>query len=55
MQKAPKDRDKYDKDLIAVDERVNITYLVYTGALLKIFPFDDDGWSSLDIREFGKI
>ena len=44
MQKAPKDRDKYDKDLIAVDGRVNITYLVYTGALLKIFPFDDDGW-----------
>jgi cytochrome c-type biogenesis protein CcsB len=41
VQKAPKDRNKYDKDLISVDERVNITYMIYTGQLLKIFPFGE--------------
>lgn len=36
------DRSKYDKDLMAVDERVNISYMVYTGSMLKIFPDPTD-------------
>lgn len=36
------DRSKYDKDLMAVDERVNISYMVYTGSMLKIFPDSAD-------------
>lgn len=32
------ERSKFDNDIIAVDERVNIAYYVYTGELLKIFP-----------------
>ena len=43
--KAPKNRDKFDKDIIKIDERVNISYMVYTGQLFKIFPFDGEiGW-----------
>lgn len=34
----PAERSKFDNDVIAVDERVNISYLVYTGDLLKILP-----------------
>lgn len=36
--KKPAERSKFDNDVIAVDERVNISYLVYTGGLLKILP-----------------
>ncbi|HMM11249.1 MAG TPA: c-type cytochrome biogenesis protein CcsB [Bacteroidales bacterium] len=34
----PAERSKFDNDIIAVDERVNIAYYVYTGELLKVFP-----------------
>ncbi|MBK9290144.1 MAG: cytochrome c biogenesis protein CcsA [Bacteroidetes bacterium] len=34
----PAERSKFDNDVIAVDERVNIAYYVYTGELLKVFP-----------------
>lgn len=34
----PAERSKFDNDVIAVDERVNISYLVYTGDLLKVLP-----------------
>jgi len=34
----PIDRNKFDKDVLKVDERVNVLYYVYTGALFKIFP-----------------
>ncbi len=34
----PSERSKFDNDVIAVDERVNIAYLVFTGELLRIFP-----------------
>jgi cytochrome c-type biogenesis protein CcsB len=40
--KKPALRNKYDKELIYVDERVNVCYLVYNGNLLKIFPIPDD-------------
>jgi cytochrome c-type biogenesis protein CcsB len=36
--KKPAERSKFDNDVIKVDERVNISYLVYTGDLLKILP-----------------
>jgi cytochrome c-type biogenesis protein CcsB len=36
--KKPAERSKFDNDVIAVDERVNISYMVYTGDLLKVLP-----------------
>lgn len=36
--KKPSERSKFDNDVIAVDERVNIAYMVYTGELLRILP-----------------
>ena len=36
--KKPSQRSSFDKDLIKVDERVNIVYMVYTGNFLNIFP-----------------
>jgi cytochrome c-type biogenesis protein CcsB len=40
--KKPAARNSFDKDVIKVDERVNICYMVYTGSLLRIFPKPDD-------------
>ena len=40
--KPPIDRNKFDKDVLKVDERLNVLYYVYTGALFKIFPKIDD-------------
>ena len=40
--KAPKDRNKFDKEMIKVDERVNVAYMVYTGSILKIWPKPND-------------
>ncbi len=40
--KKPALRDRFDKEIIKVDERLNICYLVYTGDLLRIFPQIDD-------------
>ncbi|WP_104751124.1 cytochrome c biogenesis protein CcsA [Helicobacter salomonis] len=37
-QKAPKDRDEFDKDVLRVDERVNWIYTIFSGAILKVFP-----------------
>lgn len=36
--KKPAYRSKFDNELIRVDERLNICYLVYTGALYRFFP-----------------
>ena len=47
--KAPAERDKADKAIIKVDERVNICYGLFTGRFLKIFPVKDstiDKWLS---------
>ncbi len=38
----PVERSKYDKELVKVDERVNIAYMVYTGSIIKIFPTPND-------------
>lgn len=40
--KKPAMRSAFDKDIIKVDERVNICYTIYTGGFLKIFPLKDD-------------
>ena len=40
--KLPKNRDQYDKDLIKVDERVNICFAVYGGGIFRFFPLPND-------------
>ncbi len=40
--KKPAYRNKFDTELIKVDERVNVCYMAYTAGLLKIFPKADD-------------
>ena len=40
--KKPALRNMFDKELIYVDERVNVCYMVYNGSLLKIFPIPND-------------
>jgi len=46
--KAPGQRTKYDKEIMKVDERVNIVYMIYSGGFLKIFPLRDGthNWGS---------
>jgi len=41
-QKVPSARGTYDRDLIQVDERLNITFMSYRGVLLTIFPLPND-------------
>lgn len=41
-QKRPVDRNKFDQDIMKVDERLNVSYLVYSGSLLKMFPAKGD-------------
>lgn len=40
--KAPIDKDNFDKELIKLDERVNIMNMVYSGSLLKVIPIPQD-------------
>ncbi|MCK4441971.1 MAG: cytochrome c biogenesis protein ResB, partial [Sulfurovaceae bacterium] len=40
--KKPLDKTQYDKELIKIDERLNIAYMVYTGSLLQIYPIPHD-------------
>jgi len=40
--KKPSMQNKFDKDVIQVDERVNIYYMLYTGGFLSIFPIQDE-------------
>ncbi len=42
VRKEAKHRDKFDKAVLKVDERVNICYMVYTGSLIKIWPKPND-------------
>lgn len=42
--KKPSMRDKFDKDVLSVDERINVAYLIYTAQSLRIIPdFKEDG------------
>ncbi|WP_200762557.1 cytochrome c biogenesis protein CcsA [Nitrosophilus alvini] len=40
--KRPGERDKFDKEVIKVDERLNIAYMVYSGEFMKVFPLKGD-------------
>lgn len=40
--KQPKYRNKLDKAILKIDERVNVSYMVYTGALIKMWPKKND-------------
>jgi len=40
--KKPLEKTKYDKELLKIDERVNVSYMVYQGTLLRIFPKPND-------------
>jgi len=42
VRKQPKERDLFDKAILKVDERVNISYSVYSGNLMKIWPKPND-------------
>ncbi|MCK4921250.1 MAG: cytochrome c biogenesis protein ResB, partial [Bacteroidales bacterium] len=49
FRKEPSTLTKFDKEIIKVDERVNICYMVYNGSMMKIFPeqgSDNDKWLS---------
>lgn len=41
-EKKPAERSQFDKDLMKVDERINISFMIYRGDLLKIFPVPND-------------
>jgi len=41
-QKKPNNRNKFDKEVINVDERVNICFQVYNGGFLNVFPDKED-------------
>ena len=40
--KQPQNRNKFDEDVIAVDERVNLCYLIFSGGVLRLFPLAND-------------
>jgi len=42
VRKEAKHRDMLDKEILKIDERVNIAYSVYTGALMKMWPKPND-------------
>ena len=47
--KKPALRNMFDKELIYVDERVNVSYMAYSGSLLKFFPIPNhpnNNWAS---------
>jgi len=46
--KSPAERNKTDKELMKVDERLNIIYMIYKGDFLKLFPLRDgtNSWGS---------
>ncbi len=40
--KRPAEQTQYDKDVLAVDERINICYMIYEGSVLRLFPKAND-------------
>jgi cytochrome c-type biogenesis protein CcsB len=46
--KAPGERSKMDKEMMKIDERVNIVYMIYKGDFMKLFPLKDGthSWAS---------
>jgi|WetSurMetagenome_2_1015567.scaffolds.fasta_scaffold02437_2 cytochrome c-type biogenesis protein CcsB len=49
--KAPGERSKLDKEIMKIDERVNIVYMIYKGDFLKLFPLKDGtlDWGSPEV------
>jgi cytochrome c-type biogenesis protein CcsB len=47
-EKSPGERNKFDKEVMKVDERVNIIYMIYKGDFMKVFPLKDGtmNWGS---------
>ena len=39
--KAPAERSKTDKEMMKIDERVNIVYMIFKGEFMKLFPLKD--------------
>ncbi|MGE0560806.1 MAG: c-type cytochrome biogenesis protein CcsB [Flavobacteriales bacterium] len=54
--KKPAERTKYDKEVIAVDERANVCFMVFQGAMLRVFPKagdENNTWfTSMDYQQF---
>ena len=53
--KKASDRSKFDNDILAVDERVNIAYLIYSGRMLSMFPDPesiDHNWYPVNASPF---
>lgn len=54
--KKPSEQSKYDKEVLKVDERTNICYMIYQGSLLRIFPKakdENNTWfTQNDYKEF---
>ncbi len=42
VRKEAKYRDQIDKEVLRIDERVNVSYMIFTGSLIKIWPKPDD-------------
>lgn len=42
VRKKPLEKNLYDKELVKVDERLNVAYMVYTGTLLQLYPYPHD-------------
>ncbi|MGC9470353.1 MAG: cytochrome c biogenesis protein CcsA [Bacteroidales bacterium] len=40
--KSPGDRTRFDKDILQVDERVNVVYMTFSGQFLRMFPRKND-------------
>jgi len=53
--KPPAERNKFDKEVMKVDERVNIIYMINRGDFLKIFPLKDGSHSWGSPEESVKI
>ena len=41
-EKKPAEQSKFDKEVMKVDERVNIFYMVYSGSFMNVFPIPGD-------------
>ena len=41
-QKKPLEKTQYDKELLKIDERVNVAFMAYQGSLLRIYPKPND-------------
>jgi cytochrome c-type biogenesis protein CcsB len=42
LRKKPAERNKFDSEVLKLDEKINICYMIFTGELLRIFPVPGD-------------